>query len=99
MTELAANMIAESMYAHCDVDGNEYLSLEAFIDHRKNGSALSAEDQKVVIKGQEALRNSTACWDISYKWKDGSTSWEKLSNLKELHPIQVTEYVIAQGIE
>ena len=51
MTELATNVIAESMYAQCDVNGNEYLLLEAFIDHQKNHSALSVEDQKVVIKG------------------------------------------------
>ena len=55
-TQLADSIIVESMYAQCDVNGNEYLLLEAFIDHRKNGSALSAEDQKVVIKGQPTLR-------------------------------------------
>ena len=32
ITELAANMIAEPMYAQHDVDGNEYLLLEAFIE-------------------------------------------------------------------
>ena len=60
MTELVANIIAESMYAQCDVNGNENPLLEAFIDHRKNGSALGIKDQKVVIKGQETLRKSTA---------------------------------------
>ena len=51
MTELATNIIAESTYALCDVNGNEYLLLEMLIDHRKNGSALIVEDQKAVIKG------------------------------------------------
>ena len=51
MTELVANIISESMYAQCDVNGNGYLLLEAFINHQKNGPALSVEDQKVVIKG------------------------------------------------
>ena len=32
---MAANIIAELMYAQCDVDGNEYLLLEAFVNHRK----------------------------------------------------------------
>ena len=52
MTELAANIIAESMYAQSNVDGSIYLLLEAFIDDRRNGSTLSVEDQKAVIKGQ-----------------------------------------------
>ena len=64
ITELAANIIAESMYAQCDVNGNEYLLLETFIDHGKTTSALSVEDQKIVINGQENLRKSTAGWDI-----------------------------------
>ena len=49
MTEMAANIIAESMHAPCDIDGNEYHLLRAFINHRKNGSAFSVEDQKVVV--------------------------------------------------
>ena len=98
MTELAANIIAESMYAQCDVDGNEYLLLEAFVKHWKSGSALSVKDQKAVITGRETLRKSTAGWDICYKRKNRSTSsWEKLSNLKELHPNQVAKYAVTQS--
>ena len=46
ITDLAGNIIAESMYTQCDIDGNKYLLLESFIDHRKNVSALSGVDQK-----------------------------------------------------
>ena len=35
MTELAAIIIAKSMYVQCDVHKNEYHLLEAFIDDRK----------------------------------------------------------------
>ena len=51
VTELAANIIAELMYAQCDANDNQYLLLEAFVDHRKNSSDLSVEDQKLIIKG------------------------------------------------
>jgi hypothetical protein len=27
-------------------------------------------------------------------WKDGSTSWVRLKDLKESHPVQVTEYAL-----
>ena len=36
ITEMAANIIAESTYAQYDSSWNEYLLLEVFIDHRKN---------------------------------------------------------------
>ena len=54
MTELAANIIADSIYASCDVNGYEYLLLEAFINYKKNGSALSVRDQKIVVKGLQS---------------------------------------------
>ena len=50
--EFAANIIAELMYAQCDVDRNDHLLLEAFINHKENGSALIVKDQKVVVKGE-----------------------------------------------
>ena len=37
MTELAANIIAESIYAQCDIIKNAYLLLETFINQQKNG--------------------------------------------------------------
>ena len=51
ITELVTNIIAESMYAQCNSNGSEYLLLEAFVYHRKNGSALSVENQRRVVKG------------------------------------------------
>ena len=47
---MAANIIIELMHAHCDVDKNKYIMLQAFVDHRKNVSAPSIEDQKIVMK-------------------------------------------------
>ena len=42
---------------------------------------------------------TTAVWQICCQWKDGSTSWEKLPELKESHPVQTAEFAVAQGIE
>ena len=55
ITGLAAN-IAESMYAQYDVNGNDFLLLEIFFNHRKIGSVVSVEEQKVKVMGQENLR-------------------------------------------
>jgi hypothetical protein len=32
-TELTANMIAESLYSQCDLNGNQYVLLEEIVDH------------------------------------------------------------------
>ena len=55
--ELAANIITELMYAQCNVNGTDYLLLEAFDDHRKHGWALNEDDQVTIMKGQETLKN------------------------------------------
>ena len=50
--ELAANIIAELMYTQYHDNRNGYLLLEPFVDHRKDDSALSVENQKGRVKGK-----------------------------------------------
>ena len=64
VTELTTNAIAESMYAQCDPDGNQYVLLDDIIDFRKTNPALSIEDQKISVKGRESLRRPTVGWKV-----------------------------------
>ena len=45
------------------------------------------------------MRQSTAGWKLCIQWKDGSNTWDKLSDLKELHPIETAEYDMSHGLE
>jgi hypothetical protein len=36
--EYSANVIAENMWAQCDLDGQERLLMQAIVDHRKDGN-------------------------------------------------------------
>jgi hypothetical protein len=86
--ELNANMIAEAIYAQCGPDGNQYVLLEALVDHRRNDKAVNLSDQKTVTAdGKSYQQKSTAGWQICCQWKDGSTSWENLYKLKDSHPV------------
>lgn len=95
VTELTANVIAESMYASCDEEGNEFLLMDGMVDFRKKENALSLKDQKITVKGRPFLRQTTVGWQICIQWKDGTTSWEKLSDVKECYPVETAEYAIA----
>jgi hypothetical protein len=44
------------------------------------------------------MRKSTKGWQLCIQWKDGSTSWERLADLKESNPIEVAECSVARGI-
>ena len=44
---LTANVIAQSMYAQCDLEGNTLQLLDCVVDFRRSTTALCYEDQKV----------------------------------------------------
>jgi len=99
VTELTANVIAEAMYAQYDGDGNQHILLGSIIDHKRFKDVVSLSDQKDAKNGKANIRRSIAGWKLCCEWKDGSTSWKKLSILKESHPVRVAEYAVSQGIE
>ena len=99
VTELTANTIATTMYANCDDEGNEYLLLESILDWRKNDDALSLEQQVGSENGKKFWRRSTAGVELCCKWRDGTTSYQPLSLLKESHPVETAEFAVAMGIE
>jgi hypothetical protein len=45
------------------------------------------------------MKHSTIGWQVCCQWKDGSTSWENLADLKESHPLETAEYAMTQGID
>ena len=49
--------------------------------------------------GKKYLRRTTAGVELCCKWKDGTTSYQPLSLLKESHPVQVAEFAVAMGID
>ena len=48
VSELTANVIAESMYAMCDENGDHILLFDSLIDHRKHDNTMTKADQKIV---------------------------------------------------
>ena len=50
--ELTTNVIAESINAQCDTDGNEHLLLNLLVDHRKENKVISLTDQETCIWGR-----------------------------------------------
>jgi hypothetical protein len=44
------------------------------------------------------MKCSTISWQVCCQWKDGSTSWENLDDLKESHPLETTEYAVTHRI-
>ena len=92
--EVTANVITESMYVQCDVNGNEYLLLDVLLDYCKDDKAITLTDQQTSIQGREVTCKTTANWQICCQWKDSTTSWEKMFNLKESHLMHTAEFAV-----
>lgn len=46
----------------------------------------------------EEAKCTAAGWDLEVEWKDGSTSWLPLRELKETNTVEVAEYAERNGI-
>ena len=93
-----ANIIAENMIAQCDPLGNQFRLMEAITGHKTDGTEVHPDDTHVQGKSNRHTRKTTKGWHLCILWKDGSTTWERLADIKESYPVEVAEYAIAQEI-
>ena len=82
VAEFNANVIAENMFSQYDDAGNQYHLMSGIVDHKSNDRSVSKSDRYVVISGRQFPRNTTVGWKLCIEWRDGSTSWERLSDVK-----------------
>ena len=99
VAEYTASTVAENMFARCDANRNQHLLLKSIVDHQTGDKAVKFADRFQVINGRHYPRKTTAGWKLCIEWKNGSTSWERLADLKESYPVEVSEYAKSQGID
>jgi hypothetical protein len=86
------------MDSQADEEGCQCNILTELIDHRKNADALSPDDSHVTVRGKQHPKRTTKGWQLCVQWRDGSTSWEDLKNLKEANSIETAEYTVAHSL-
>ena len=96
---MAANTIAETILAQVDEEGHRQMFIDEIVDHRVSPNAIS--------KGQGTFRTSnglarkkrtTRGWELCVQWKDRSTDWIALKDLKDSYPIELAEYAANNGL-
>jgi hypothetical protein len=89
------------MLSQIDEDGYSTTLMESIVDHMKDESTAVPKSDRYVItaRGQRRPKKSTAGWKLLVKWKDESETWVPLKDLKESHPIKVSEFAKARGID
>jgi hypothetical protein len=98
--EYSANTIAECLYSQVDSEGNQSILLDELIDWKRTSDAVEDSDiLQISHNGNLHLRRTTKGYYLCVRWKDGSTSWEPLKDMKESYPTQVADFAISQGIQ
>jgi hypothetical protein len=96
--EYTANVIAENIYAQCDIEGRQYNLMEDIVDHKTDGHAVEPADMYIKHGSNMQVRKTIKVWNLCVEWKDGTTSWERLADLKECNPVQVSVYAAAESL-
>ena len=96
---LVANYIAKNMFSQVDQEGNCHVLLDEIIDYRVKGQEVKQQDAFIITRsGTKRRCETTIGWQLLVQWKDGSTNWVALKDLKELYPVQVAGYSVTAKI-
>jgi hypothetical protein len=94
-TPLAANTIAANLFAQVDDEGNRQFLFQEVTDHRTNGKQVLQQDAFITTRsGTRRWIETTMGWEVLVKWKDDSTTWIALKDMKESYPVQLAEYAV-----
>jgi hypothetical protein len=96
--EYTASVITKNMYAQCDEEGNQFLMLQDIVGHKTDGHAVERADMYIKVGSNIQIRKTTKGWHLCVKCKDGTTSWERLADLKESYPVEVAEYAATKNL-
>jgi hypothetical protein len=83
------------MFAQVEDEGNRHVLFDEIVDYRTNGTEMKQQDAFIANKsGSKRRRETTKGWEMLVQWKDGSTTWVALKDMKEAYPVQVAEYAV-----
>jgi hypothetical protein len=96
--EYTTNVIAENMYAQCDIEGRQYNLMDDIFDHKTDGHAVEPADMYIKHGSNKQVRKTTKGWHLCVAWKYGTTSWDRLVDLKESNTVEIAEYAVANSL-
>ena len=86
---MAANAIAQNLFAQVDAEGNRHVLFDEIIDHRTDGKEVKQQDAFLTTtrSGTRQRRETTMGWEILVQWKDQSRTWIALKDIKYSFPV------------
>ena len=92
---MASNVITENLFTQVDQEGNRFLLIKNITKTRTNGTKTLQQDAFVIIKsGTKRRKNKIEGWEVYIQWKDISTTWNKIKDIKDSYPLQMVGYAV-----
>ena len=89
----------ENIYSQVDEEGNMFVLMDEIIAHKKDPSAIDKSNGTYTTKnGQVCKKITTKGWKFLVQWKDETSSWVTLADLKASFPLEIADYVVANDI-
>jgi hypothetical protein len=74
--------------------------LDEIVDHRSDNSAITIADGYTTGRaGNRIPKITTRGWQLLCQWRDGSSDWIPLVELKDSNPVELAEYAMANRIQ
>jgi hypothetical protein len=74
--------------------------LHEITDHQKTKDAVPKEDGFIVMpNGRKMQKCTTKGWELLVEWKDRTTTWVLLKDIKDTNPVEVAEYAFTNQIK
>jgi len=101
--ELSANTIIEAVYNQIDGDGFDEQFFHDIIDHCYDSTVMSPSELEHIQhlrqnQGQGKCFCTLKGWEVVISWKDGTTSWHPMSDIKNLFPLLLAKYAVTNDL-
>ena len=74
--------------------------MDKISNHKKDATALDKSQGTYYTKtGTLRKKITTKGWQLLVQWKDGTSDWVRLADLKESFPLEVAKYAQTNGID
>jgi hypothetical protein len=93
IAEYSANLITEAIYNNVNDDGTDEFIFDAIIGHGKDETAIN----NTTIT--PTTWYTTKGWLLCISWRDGTSSWHTLADIKQSYPLELAQYASTNQLE
>ena len=80
-------------------EGNKHVLFQDIVEHKYDSTEVKEQDIFITTRtGTKRRRETTKGIEVLVQWKDGSTTWVNLKDMKNSYPVQMDEYTVQRRI-